>query len=99
MIPGMKPNYGPSVHPSQIEHASRRSEIITYDRQQDVDQEVGTATSLEKDSEGREEDGEDDLANVSTHHVSVLQSHIGRFASSAVPVLHRRPEPRRLTML
>ena len=34
--------------------------------QEDVDEEVGIATTLEEDTEGREDDGEDDLANVAT---------------------------------
>jgi hypothetical protein len=32
--------------------------------QEDVDEEVGAAATLEEDSDGREEDGEDDLDDV-----------------------------------
>jgi hypothetical protein len=32
--------------------------------EENIDEEVGTATALEKDSEGREKDGKDNLANV-----------------------------------
>lgn len=37
---------------------------VTKDRQEDVDQEVGTAATLKEDSERRENDGKDDLANI-----------------------------------
>ena len=37
---------------------------VTKDGQQDVDEEVRIAAALEEHAEGREEDGEDDLANV-----------------------------------
>jgi hypothetical protein len=37
---------------------------ITQNRQQDVDEEIGIATSLEEDTKGWEDDGKDDLADV-----------------------------------
>ena len=37
---------------------------ITQNRQEDIDKEIGTAAALEKDADGREEDGEDDFADV-----------------------------------
>lgn len=37
---------------------------VTQYCQQDVDEEVGIATALEEDTEGREDDREDDLADV-----------------------------------
>jgi hypothetical protein len=38
--------------------------LTTEDGQEDVDEEVGAAATLEEDSDGREEDGEDDLDDV-----------------------------------
>ena len=37
---------------------------VTENGQQDVDEEVGIAAALEKDTERRDEDGKDDLADV-----------------------------------
>jgi len=37
---------------------------VAEDRKQDVDEEVGIATSLEEDTKRREDDGKDDLADV-----------------------------------
>jgi hypothetical protein len=37
---------------------------VTQDGQQDVDEEIRIAAALEEDTEGRQEDGEDDLAQV-----------------------------------
>jgi hypothetical protein len=37
---------------------------VTKDGQQDVDEEISTAATLEENTEGREEDGKDDLADV-----------------------------------
>ena len=42
----------------------------TEDGEQDVDQEVGAAATLEEDTDGREEDGEDDLDDVAVNLVS-----------------------------
>ena len=39
---------------------------ITQYCQENVDEEVGIATALEENTERREEDGEDDLADVAT---------------------------------
>jgi hypothetical protein len=38
--------------------------LTTEACQEDVDEEVGAAATLEEDSDGREEDGEDDLDDV-----------------------------------
>ena len=40
---------------------------VTQDGQQDVDEEVGIASTLEEDTQRREEDGEDDLEDVAAH--------------------------------
>lgn len=37
---------------------------VTQDGQQDVDEEVGIAATLQEDAQGREDDGEDDLDDV-----------------------------------
>jgi len=37
---------------------------VTKDGEQDVDQEIGTAATLEEDTKRWENDGQDDLANV-----------------------------------
>ena len=37
---------------------------VTQDGQQDVDEEVGIAAALKEDTERREEDGKDDLADI-----------------------------------
>lgn len=37
---------------------------VTQNRQQDVDEEVGIATALKEDTERREDDGKDDLADI-----------------------------------
>lgn len=37
---------------------------VTQNCQENVDEEIGIATSLEKDTEGREDDGKDDFADV-----------------------------------
>lgn len=37
---------------------------VTQYCQENVDEEVGIATALEEDTKGREDDGEDDLADV-----------------------------------
>lgn len=38
---------------------------ITQDCQQDVDEQVSSTTTLEEDTDGREDDGKDNFANVS----------------------------------
>jgi hypothetical protein len=45
---------------------------VTEDGQQDVDEEVGIATTLEEDTERRDEDGEDDLDDVAEAKVRRL---------------------------
>lgn len=45
---------------------------VTEDGQEDVDEEVSSATTLEEDSDGWDEDGEDDLDDVAGEVVSVL---------------------------
>jgi len=40
------------------------SRNITKDGQEDVDEEVGTATTLKEDTKRRKDDGKNDLANI-----------------------------------
>lgn len=44
---------------------------VTQDGKEDVDEEVGTAATLEEDTHGREDDGKEDLADIacSERHV------------------------------
>ena len=37
---------------------------VTQDCEQDVDAEIGTATPFQQDTDGREEDGKNDLADI-----------------------------------
>lgn len=37
---------------------------VTQDRQQDVDEEISIAAALEEDTQRREDDGEEDLADI-----------------------------------
>lgn len=37
---------------------------VTQDGQQDVDEEISTAAALQKDTDGGQEDGKDDLADI-----------------------------------
>jgi hypothetical protein len=39
---------------------------VTQNGEKDVDEEVGTATTLEEDTNGRKDDGKEDLANVAS---------------------------------
>lgn len=39
---------------------------VTQNGEEDVDEEVGTTTTLEEDTDGREDDGKDDLADVAS---------------------------------
>lgn len=41
-----------------------RREERTQDGKEDVDEEVGTAATLEEDTHGREDDGKEDLADI-----------------------------------
>lgn len=45
---------------------------VTKNRQQNVDEEVGAATTLKEDTDGRKEDGENDLANIAAEGVSLF---------------------------
>ncbi len=51
------------------------SRNITKDRQQDVNEEIGTTASLEEDTERRKDDGKNDLANVAGTKSVTLQFH------------------------
>lgn len=44
--------------------------LLTKDGQQDVDEQVGAAATLEEDTDGREQDGEEDLDDVAVRLVS-----------------------------
>jgi hypothetical protein len=48
-----------------------RQRRLTQDGEEDVDEEIGAATTLEEDTHGREDDGKDDLANVAVDDVSI----------------------------
>jgi hypothetical protein len=48
-----------------------RQEERTQDGEEDVDEEVGTAATLEEDTHGREDDGKEDLADVAIKSVSL----------------------------
>lgn len=37
---------------------------VTQDGQQDVDEEISTTSALQEDTEGRQEDGKNDLADI-----------------------------------
>jgi hypothetical protein len=43
---------------------------LTQDGEEDVDEEIGAATTLEEDTHGREDDGKDDLADIAVENVS-----------------------------
>jgi hypothetical protein len=52
---------------------------VTQDRKQDVDEEIGIATSLKEDTERREDDGKNDLADVAVKRsVSTAGARRGR---------------------
>ena len=44
---------------------------VTQDGQTDVDEEIGIASSLEKDTEGRQDEGKNDLADIAVVIVSL----------------------------
>lgn len=48
-----------------------RQEERTQDGKEDVDEEVGTAATLEEDTHGREDDGKEDLADIAIRRVLV----------------------------
>lgn len=45
---------------------------VTQNGQQDVDQQIGTTSALEEDTDGRQKDGEDDFDDVSAIGVSEI---------------------------
>lgn len=45
---------------------------VTQDGQQDVDEEISTASALQEDTDGRQEDGKNDLADIAGG-----ESHVG----------------------
>lgn len=45
---------------------------LTQDGEEDVDAEIGTAPTLEEDTDGGEDDGKDDLADIAGEGVSYL---------------------------
>jgi hypothetical protein len=50
---------------------------VTQDREDDVEEEVGAAATLEEDTQRRQDDGEDDLADVAIAKVSYLSHRCG----------------------
>ncbi len=57
---------------------------VTQYCQKDVDKEVGIASALEEDTEGREDDSEDDLADVAT--VMARSALISMYSSTNIQV-------------
>lgn len=53
---------------------------VTQDGQADVDQQVHTASSLQENTQGRKNDGEDDLANISEKRIVSTVTRNGRSA-------------------
>jgi hypothetical protein len=47
---------------------------LTQDGEEDVDEEIGAATTLEEDTHGREDDGKDDLADIASGERHVVGS-------------------------
>lgn len=45
---------------------------VTQDGKEDVDEEVGTAATLEEDTHGREDDGKEDLADIASSERHVV---------------------------
>ena len=45
---------------------------VTQDGKEDVNEEVGTAATLEEDTHGREDDGKEDLADVASSERHVV---------------------------
>lgn len=50
------------------------SRNVTEDGQEDVDEQVGVAAALEEDTERREENGQDDFADIAVVKVSLAQA-------------------------
>lgn len=57
---------------------------ISEDREEDVDEEISAAAALKADSERREEDGEDDLADVAV--ICYWSVQMDLCVSTSVPV-------------
>jgi hypothetical protein len=49
----------------------------TQDGQTDVDEKISTASSLKEDSQRREDEGEDELADVTMTRQSLVRSYLG----------------------
>jgi hypothetical protein len=47
--------------------------VLSKDRQADVDQEISTASALEEDTERWQNDGKNDLADIAVHIVTFLR--------------------------
>ena len=60
---------------------------VTQDRQEDVDEEVGIATSLKEHTERREDDGKDDLADVAANQCQLWERIARKRAEDAKPEL------------
>lgn len=61
--------------------------MLTEQSQRDVDQEVGTATTLEEDTQRRDEEGDNDLADIAViKAVSISCSSKSTNVASATPV-------------
>jgi hypothetical protein len=45
---------------------------LTQDGEEDVDEEIGAATTLEEDTHGREDDGKDDLADIAVEMLAFV---------------------------
>ena len=45
---------------------------VTQDCQEDIDQQVGSATTLQEDTKRWEEDGNDDLADIANHKMLAI---------------------------
>lgn len=62
---------------------------VSQNREQDVDEQIGAAATLEEDSQGREEDGKNDLEDVAVgrNMVSTLKpaGRIGGERNAALP--------------
>ena len=63
-----------SVYRSTAEYLQgmNNARNVTQYGQKDVDEKVGIATALEEDTEGREDDGEDDFADIATVKTTLL---------------------------
>ena len=62
---------------------------VTQDGEQDVDEKVTTASSLEEDTQRWEDDGDDDLADISEEELSVYKESSGRVCTRFSTVLWR----------